>query len=465
MRYGKRGLRVAATAMVSVAALAGCEGFLDVENPGSLLDDDLERPELLETLAATPQANIAGDISSILIRSSLLGDELLHNSTQLENVDAMRGNRLAASSAVEGHWRGLAQSRWLADEVADRLTAAGGNPNDIALANFWGGIARITLADHFNVIVYDDEDTPRGVIDVINDAITRFNAAATGATDPNIEAAALGQVARAYRSLYFEEMHLRNNTDPSLLAEAESAARAALAADPDYNIGLAYGAPGGSNSAAILGGPNGGTVNRPDGDAYAFLPDPVTGNWDPRVPHSHNNVAEDLDDSQSAEFGLTFTNLKFLEIDDPMPVSRASEALLIIAEAELEQGNLQEAVDYINMNRAAARARVSASDYAGGEARGGPPQVMPISDLRDYVNPNDADLIRAQLVHERRAEFFLELRRWADMRYYRIIPARWLEPNVDAGMDLRWPPAPEEIAQNENLTLEQTRAVCGVAPC
>lgn len=464
MRYGRRGFRVAAAVLASVA-LVGCDNFLEVENPGSLVDDDLERPELLETLAATPQANIAGDISSILIRSSLLADELLHNSTQLENVDAMRGNRLAASSAVEGHWRGLAQSRWLADEVVDRLNAAGGNADDIASANFWGGVARITMADHFNVIVYDDEDTPRGVTDVINDAITRFNAAATGATDANLRAAALGQVARAYRSLYFEEMHLNNNTDPSLLASAEQAARDALAAAPDYNIGLGYGAPGGSNSAAVLGGPNGGTVNRPDGDAYAFLPDPVTGDWDPRVPHSHNNVAEDLDDSQSAEFGLTFTNLKFLEIDDPLPVSRASEAMLIIAEAELEQGNLQNAVDYINMNRAAARARVAASDYAGGAARGWPPQVMAISDLQDYVNPNDADLIRDQLIHERRAEFFLELRRWADMRYYRIVPDRWLQPNVDAGLDLRWPPAPEEIAQNENLTLEQTRVVCGAAPC
>lgn len=456
---------MAATAIVSVAALAGCDGFLDVENPASLLDEDLDRDELLETLAATPQANIAGDIASILIRSSLLGDELLHNSTQLENVDAMRGNRLAASSAVEGHWRGLSQSRWLADEVVDRLTAAGADANDIARANFWGGVARITIADHFNVVVYDDEDTPRGVIDVINDAITRFNAAASGATDSNLEAAALGQVARAYRSLYFEEMHLRSNSDPNFLAQAETAARAALMADPDYNVGLDYGAPGGSNSASGLGGPNGGTVNRPDGEAYAFLPDPVTGDWDPRVPHSHNNVAEDLDDSQSAEFGLTFTNLKFLDTDTPLPVSRAAEAMLIIAEAELEQGNLQEAVDYINMNRAAGRARISAGGYAGGTASGWPPQVMAISDLQDYVNPSDADLIRAQLQHERRVEFFLELRRWADMRYYRIVPDRWLQPNVDAGMDLRWPPAPEEIAQNENLALEQTRVVCALMPC
>ena len=172
---GPGGVAVAALLM---ASLAGCDDFLDVENPASLLDEDLERPELLETLAATPQANIAGSMSGLNSRSGLLADELLHPSTQLENVDAMQGNRLAANSGVEGHWRGLAQARWLADEVVDRLTAASGSSTDIASANFWGGIARISMADHFNVIVYDETDSPRGPIQVINDAIVRFEASA-----------------------------------------------------------------------------------------------------------------------------------------------------------------------------------------------------------------------------------------------------------------------------------------------
>ena len=119
---GPGGVAVAALLVVS---LAGCDDLLSVENPASLLDEDLERPELLATLAATPEANIPGTMSSLNSRSGLLSDELLHPSTQLENVDAMSGNRLAANSGVEGHWRGLAQARWLADEVAGKLTAAG----------------------------------------------------------------------------------------------------------------------------------------------------------------------------------------------------------------------------------------------------------------------------------------------------------------------------------------------------
>jgi len=454
---GPGGVAVAALLVVS---LAGCDDLLSVENPASLLDEDLERPELLATLAATPEANISGTMSSLNSRSGLLSDELLHPSTQLENVDAMSGNRLAANSGVEGHWRGLAQSRWLADEVATKLSAAGSAAEDIARANFWGGTARFAMADHYNVIVYDESDSPRGPIQVITDGVARFEAAASAAAgaDANLQAASLGQVARGYRSLYFEEMHLRGNTDAGLMAQAESKARAALAANGDYNVSLQYGAPGGSNGVASLGGPNGG-INRIDGAVYNFLPDPVTGNWDPRIPHSWGNVAEDLE-SLGSDFGSAGTNLKFIDRSDPLPMSRAAEAMLIIAEARLLAGDLAEAVVWINKTRAAAITRVSASGYAGGSAKGWPPQTSVLSDLQDFAS-SDADDIYAQLKHERQAEFFLELRRWPDMRYYRIVPARWLAPNVAAGMDLRWPPAPEEVAQNPNLSLDQTRSVFG----
>ena len=88
MNFIKRGRGVVVAAL-SVALFSGCDNFFDVENPASLLDDDLNRPELLATLSHTPEANIAGDVSSLSQRSALLADEMLHPSTQLENVDAM----------------------------------------------------------------------------------------------------------------------------------------------------------------------------------------------------------------------------------------------------------------------------------------------------------------------------------------------------------------------------------------
>jgi len=435
-----------AVCLGALLPLAACDGFLDVENPASLLDEDLDRPELLETLANTPEGNITGAYSSLLTRAGLLADELFHPTTQLENIDAMRGNRLASNSAVEGHWRDLAQVRWLADEIAVRLATMVDNPGSyvgIARAHFFGGLARITMADHYNVIVYGPEDGLRGPIDVIRDAIESFELAAqvaAAAGDANLEAAALGQIARAYRSLYFEEMHLRGNTDPGLFAQAESTARQALDTKSDYNVSLRFGAPGGSNSAASLGGPFGGT-NRID-EVYLFLPDPVTGNWDPRIPHEEKVVTEPI--------SQTSWNLKFPKRESPLPVSRAAESMLIIAEARLLAGDLDGAVEWINQTRAAARIRVASPDWADA-GRGWPPQNHVLSDLSDFAS-SDAEEIQAQLVHERRAEFWMELRRWQDMRYYRIYPDRWFETNKAMGLDLRWPPSPEEVSNNPNLS-------------
>lgn len=433
-------------------SVAGCDGIFDVENPGSLLDEDLASPGLLDALGNTAEGNITGTYSSLNTRSGLLNGEIFHPSTQLENIDAMRGNRLASNSAVEGHWRGLAQARWLADEMIERISVLVPNPDAdmrVAKAHFFGGVARMAMADHYNVIVYGPEDGLRGPIDVIEDAITKFQAAANvagAAGDANYEAAALGQVARAYRSLYFEELHLRGNDDPSLFAQAEMAALDALAADPDYEVALRFGAPGGSNDMAQLGGPFGG-VNRMD-ESYLFVEDPVTGEWDPRLPHEEEIRSEAL--------GNTSFNLKFATREDPLPLSRAAEAMLIIAEARLLDDDPEGAVDWINQVRAAARVRTSASDWAPA-SRGWPP-VRPLSDLPDFASTDEAE-IYDQIRHERRAEFWMEMRRWQDMRYYEIMPYRWFDQNQDAGVHLRWPPSPEEISNNPNLTPEIARSV------
>lgn len=432
--------------------LTGCGDIFDVENPGSLLDEDLASPGLIEALANTTEGNLTGTYSGLNTRSGLLNGEIFHPSTQLENVDAMRGNRLASNSAVEDHWRGLAQARWLADEMVQRISEVVPSPaSDIRVArtHFFGGLTRLAMADHFNVIVYGPEDQLRGPIDVIEDAIVEFDAAAqiaAAAGNANYEAASLGQVARAYRSLYFEEMHLRGNEDPSLFTQAESAARAALQAASDYQVALRFGAPGGSNDMAQLGGPFGG-INRMD-ESYLFVEDPVTGLWDPRLPHEEQVRPEPL--------GNTSFNLKFATRESPLPVSRAAEAMLIIAEARLLANDLEGAVDWINEVREAARVRTSSGSWADA-SRGWPP-VAPISDLPDFASA-DYDEIYAQLIHERRAEFWLEMRRWQDMRYYEIVPYRWFDQNVAAGLHLRWPPSPDEISNNPNLTPDIARRV------
>jgi hypothetical protein len=90
---------------------------------------------------------------------------------------------------------------------------------------------------------------------------------------------------------------------------------------------------------------------------------------------------------------------KYPTIDSPVPVATWEEAQLIMAEAALEAGNLQDAVDIINDLHA---------------------QVG----LPDFVS-NDATEIRNQLIYERSAELFLEGQHLQDIKRFDItlVPA------------------------------------------
>lgn len=94
-----------------------------------------------------------------------------------------------------------------------------------------------------------------------------------------------------------------------------------------------------------------------------------------------------------------FAAAKYPSIDSPVPVATWEEAQLIMAEAAIEDGRLQDAVDIINDLHA---------------------QVG----LPDFVSNDEAE-IRAQLVYERSAELFLEGHHLQDIKRFDIalVPA------------------------------------------
>ena len=81
-------------------------------------------------------------------------------------------------------------------------------------------------------------------------------------------------------------------------------------------------------------------------------------------------------------------------ISSPIPIASGDEAILIIAEAELEAGNIPAAVAAINK----LRTKSSLPSYAGGSAAE----------------------VRAQLIDERRRELFLEGQRLNDIIRFSI---------------------------------------------
>jgi len=85
---------------------------------------------------------------------------------------------------------------------------------------------------------------------------------------------------------------------------------------------------------------------------------------------------------------------KYPTIDTPIPIASGDEAILLVAEADLDAGDVTGAVDAIN----ALRAKASLPVYAGGTA----------------------DEVKAQLIEERRRELFLEGQRINDIIRFNI---------------------------------------------
>jgi len=400
-------------------SLAACDGDLfEVDNPTNILEEDLNDPDLADALGNTPETAVASGLDWAYVWSGAASDEGFLAGSGTFRIQLDEGIFSPDNNNTGSVYDDLASARWIADDATQKVIELVDDPSsDIRVANghYWGGIARITLADHFEDVVYDGEApiTPR---QAIQDAIDKFAQAAQvaqAAGDANMAAAAMGSAARGYRSLYFEELHHGAGEDPSLFQQAADMARQALGMRSDFIEYANYAPPGSEN--AIFNSVNQSRYNRMD-PKYANQTDPVSGERDPRIKHGPNQ-------GPSVRTGdPVFIIQKYVDENADIPVSRADEAHLIIAEYELEFGDPQEAVNHINTVRAGVG-------------------------LPDFSSTSETE-IREQLRYERIVEFWYEGRRWQDMRYYEIIPVRWADQSKAAGIHRRWPVSVTERNNN-----------------
>jgi len=401
---------------------AGCDGLLEVENPTNLLDEDLERPQLEEALGNSGEASLAGAYGAALVNGEMLGDQVFHVSSQDFAILLDQGDRRTANSAVEGMYNNLASALAIADQMVVRLTAMVDDPSDhlgIARNYFWGGAARVVLISYFEELTYDG-GPPVPPAQALRDAIERYESAAAiaaAAGDANLEAGAYGAIARAYRGIYFEELHHGAGADPTLFEQAETFARRALDTQADFSVNLRYGSPGTVNT--LYNNFNVGFRHRPTPHYYERL-DPVSGEPDPRILLS-----------PLVELGVRgeamHDQLKWTSFTTPLAVSRAGEAELIVAEARLVAGDPDGAIQWINRVR----------DHAG---------------LADFPG-GDAETIRQQIIYERDTELWLEGRAWEDHRYYGIVPQlKWSDVQKQIGVHQRFEVSVQERSNNPNYS-------------
>jgi hypothetical protein len=403
-------------ALGAALVLGGCDGLFDVENPANLLDVDLTDPKLEETLGNSAEGNLGPWLAYVFESGELLGDAMYFRGLTHWGTTVNLGYRDRPINIVEEPYLGLAASVWIADEMIgrlERIVTTPGSHLGIARSNFWGAVARMTLASYFRSVQLDSTGVHFTPAEAIESALDRFENAAQiagAAGDLNLEAGAQGGVARAHRSLYYEPIALGEGSgDLSLFQQAETWARAALDTDPDYLVQVRFGAPGPSNQLS-------GSYSL--SPKFADLIDPVSGEEDPRVRHEAPRMDPE---------GVFIRSLKYYPNQyTPIPVSRAAEAELIIAEARYLDDDLPGAVEFIN-------------------------RVRDRSNLPPFES-GDAEEVWTQLLYEREVELLLEGRRWEDMRYYNILPWDWDQVNQLEGMAKRWPPAPKGAGSGTDPT-------------
>jgi len=410
--------RVAATVIATAVLLTGCDSFFEVENPTDIESENLNDEEMIPALANTPHAAIADDYDFAVEIGGLPADGVIHSSTNQGYLRIDDGTFGTFTLGAEDVYNGLAAAQWTAREATEKLRELLDNPDQderVARGYFWDALARVTLADMYERVTFDggEPHQPPAVYRLAIDILEQSASIGRAAGDMEVVAAAEATMARAYRSLYFDT----GESEMSLFEDAASHAQAALDASSDFNFGAQYAPPGSENGLVdAMHNTHDYDVMDPD---LAGMTDPASGQLDPRIQHSEQQGVGSRGDA-------LYKQNKYTIRSQPIPVSRWQEPVLILAEYSLLTDDLDGAVQRINQVRSA----VGLPDFAS----------------------DSAPEIRSQLIYERRVEFWLELRRWQDMRYYDIVPERWTPAAKQAGVDRRFPIALRECNSNPNVS-------------
>ena len=412
----RRRMRPTTLALAAALALGACGDLFEVDNPVDILEEDLQDPAVLDALSNSAEGAVSRAYDLAVQYGELPGDGAIHVSTNQGNLALDRGILAEFNERAEDTYNELAAARWAATEVTRRLEELVDDPTSnaaVARSYFWDAVARITLADLYEEVPFDGgpPNPPVAVYEMAIDLLQNAANIAQAAEEEDLAAASWGTIARAYRSIHFER-----DGDLSAFQQAAEAARRSLEIAPRFRMDLRFAVPGSGNG--LFGAWQAEVQYDVMDPEYANRLDPVSGTRDPRIQHSDfSGLISTFGDS-------IFTQLKYDDRSSDIRASSWQESALILAEYNLLTGDLAQAASYLNMVRTAAG-------------------------LPDFTATTEAE-VRDQLLYERSTEFWLELRRWQDMRYYGIIPERWSPAMQQAGVERRFPVSLRERLSNPN---------------
>lgn len=357
---------------VVVVAVAGCGDILSVDNPSSILEEDLNTEAGVDAIAAGVAGDFNAAYTSTAFWVALLSDEMLHAGT----APAYRNSSLGEVVGVSGSYDDLASARWVADDAVRRfreLLPDADSRAETASARIYGGYALLLLADAYCQIPLDGgpAQTPEAIYGEAEQRFTQALTIAAAAAEEELQQRAYAGRARARL----------------MLGDYEGAAGDAA----EVNEGFVFESihsetPGNQNNAF----PSQTVADiRREISVHPRIYNDGRFQADPRVPFIDRGEL-----FLGTDGGTQFVEqTKFASRSDDMEISSWQEARLIEAEALARQTEVADAVDLIDEVREAA----GLGPYTG-----------------DMTEP----AVLEQIAYERAAELFLEGQRLSDLRRF-----------------------------------------------
>ena len=378
--------------------LIGCD--LDVDNPNSLLEGDLQDPSAAAALAnGAWNASLRG-VTYMMMPHAVATDESVWIGSRDAWYQIDKGGMTNVyNEFVDQAWPYISEARWMSDKAVQILEGLGAdlpNNQDLVLAYLSGAMVRVYIADMFEDFVYSDKTeagVPVGAANMsqlYDEALALLGKASSIATGDNA-VKVLSLVARTrHAKAVWGKVNPVNTASPYVSAGASEAAAAAAMMTADWKWRMNFSSSTVSNYMA-------GQINdRQEMDLFqnALVETATPGAGGDPQP---NDPVTGLPDSRMTAIATEFRAGGGGTSWTPVTITSLREMHLIIAESKKAGGDDAGCLAELNALRT-------------------------FDSLDPYPSGTDAG---TALQHERRANLFLQSRRLSDMYRFNLTSTVW----------------------------------------
>ena len=404
--------------------LIGCD--LDVDNPNSLLEGDLQDPSAAAALAnGAWNASLRG-VTYMMMPHAVATDESVWIGSRDAWYQIDKGGMTNVyNEFVDQAWPYISEARWMSDKAVSILEGLGAdlpNNQDLVLAYLSGAMVRVYIADMFEDFVYSDKTeagVPVGAANMsqlYDEALALLGKASSIATGDNA-VKVLSLVARTrHAKAVWGKVNPVNTASPYVSAGASEAAAAAAMMSADWKWRMNFSSSTVSNYMA-------GQINdRQEMDLFqnALVETATPGAGGDPQP---NDPVTGLPDSRMTAIATEFRAGGGGTSWTPVTITSLREMHLIIAESKKAGGDDAGCLAELNALRT-------------------------FDSLDPYPSGTDAG---TALQHERRANLFLQSRRLSDMYRFDLTSTVWdaVEKSPSGSF---FPITISEIRSNPNIS-------------